>query len=384
MVDYQVMPPLSAEDFDRLKSDISARGVQVPVEYDEDGNVLDGFHRVRACTELGRTDWPRLVRNGMTEAEKRTHARQLNIARRHLSSEQIRVLVLAEVVDAPEKSDRQIAAGLGVSHTTVAGVRAEAEAGGQIGHQEKTVGKDGVTQPRARRSQLKGDKKRPITTTYIDPTPAGKKAALKQAKDIRSEAIQEGRAKRLAKIAEINAGNAELGTAVRYPVIYADPPWRYENPPIGATSRAIENHYPTMTLAEICAMPVRELAAEDAILYLWATAPKLAECMEVVKAWGFEYRTNMVWDKEKIGMGYHARNQHELLLIATRGDIPPPQAGTQFPSVYRAPRRAHSEKPKFFAKMIEGYYPGLQKIELFARSPRTGWSVWGNQSAGTS
>lgn len=206
------------------------------------------------------------------------------------------------------------------------------------------------------------------------------RAVLIAAKAIRAEKAATSRAVRLDNLAEISRGNRDLATDVKYPIIYADPPWRYENPPIGATSRAIENHYPTMTLAEICALPVGELATDDALLYLWATAPKLAECFEVIRAWGFEYRTNMVWDKEKIGMGYHARNQHELLLICKRGNIPPPAAGTQPSSVYREPRGAHSAKPTFYHEMIEAAYPQLPRIELFCRSPRDGWAVWGNQS----
>jgi N6-adenosine-specific RNA methylase IME4 len=135
-----------------------------------------------------------------------------------------------------------------------------------------------------------------------------------------------------------------------------------------------------MTLEEICALPVVDLATDDAMLYLWATAPKLAECMQVITAWGFEYRTNIVWDKEVIGMGYHARNQHEILLIAKRGEIPPPEAGKQPSSVHRERRGEHSAKPEFYYEMIEGAYPQLPKIELFCRAPREGWAVWGNQS----
>lgn len=183
------------------------------------------------------------------------------------------------------------------------------------------------------------------------------------------------REERLQNLAEISKGNTDLPTSIRFPIIYADPPWRYENPPIGGSNRSIENHYPTLLLDEICALPVSELAADDAMLYLWATAPKLAECMRVIEAWGFEYRTNMVWDKEIIGMGYHARNQHELLLIAKRGNIPPPVPGTQPSSVHRERRTEHSEKPQFYYEMIERFYPNLPKIELFSRSPREGWSV---------
>jgi N6-adenosine-specific RNA methylase IME4 len=208
----------------------------------------------------------------------------------------------------------------------------------------------------------------------------GEKEILAAAKAIRADKASKSRETRLAKIKEICRGNAELDVTTTYPVIYADPPWRYENPPMGGTNRSIENHYPTMSLDEICAMPVSELAAPDAMLYLWATAPKLIECLEVVKAWGFEYRTHMVWDKVNIGMGYHARNQHELLLICRRGNIPPPAAGTQPSSIYREQRGKHSAKPAFFYEMMEAAYPGLPKIELFCRSPRDGWESWGNQS----
>ena len=184
----------------------------------------------------------------------------------------------------------------------------------------------------------------------------------------RRENAPDRRDERLARIAEIAKGNTELGTSTRYPIIYADPPWRYENPPMGGGNRSIENHYPTMTLEEIIALPVAKLATDDALLYLWATAPKLAECIDVLRAWGFEYRTNGVWDKELFGMGYHFRNQHELLLVAKRGEIPPPLAGEQPGSVYRERREDHSVKPDFYYEMIEAAYPQLQKIELFARS----------------
>ncbi len=199
-------------------------------------------------------------------------------------------------------------------------------------------------------------------------------------KEIRADEQAASREVRIQKIAEISKGNAELGTETRYPVIYADPPWRYENPPMGGANRSIENHYPTMTLEEICALPVTDLATDDAILYLWATAPKLAECMTVIEAWGFEYRTCMVWDKLKMGMGYHARNQHEILLISKRGSIPPPKSGERPASVIRVSRGKHSEKPAEFYEIIEKAYPELSKIELFNRSPRDGWAVWGNES----
>ena len=186
--------------------------------------------------------------------------------------------------------------------------------------------------------------------------------------------------RREERLAEISQQSVALDTGKRYPVIYADPPWQYENPPIGATNRAIENHYPTMTLDQICALPVADLATDDAVLFLWATAPKLAECMAVIEAWGFTYRTCMVWVKDKIGMGYHVRNQHEILLIAKRGQVPPPTVEARVSSVLQAPRGQHSAKPLEFYGIIEAMYPGLERIELFCRDAQEGWAVWGNQS----
>ncbi|HAS51144.1 MAG TPA: S-adenosylmethionine-binding protein, partial [Gammaproteobacteria bacterium] len=124
---FQVMPPLSAEEYAELKADIQSRGVMVPIEYDEAGAVLDGHHRLKACTELGLKEWPSVVRLGMDEAAKRTHARKLNMARRHLNQEQRRGLIQAELKENPEKSNRQIADELKVSDHTVKAVRDDLE-----------------------------------------------------------------------------------------------------------------------------------------------------------------------------------------------------------------------------------------------------------------
>lgn len=99
----------------------------------------------------------------------------------------------------------------------------------------------------------------------------------------------------------------------KFNLIYADPPWKYRYS--RSKSRRIENHYDTMTLQNIKDLPVQQIIADDCVLFLWATAPKLLEALEVLQAWGFGYRTCAVWDKEIIGMGYYFRGQHELLLV---------------------------------------------------------------------
>jgi len=210
---------------------------------------------------------------------------------------------------------------------------------------------------------------------------AAVKASPSPAAAMRSLISATNRADRMDDLAKIAVGNAPLpigSTAARYPVIYADPPWRYEF--VQTESRAIENHYPTMALDEICGLAVGELATPDAILFLWATSPKLHEALAVVSAWGFTYRSSAVWVKDQIGMGYYFRHRHELLLVATRGSFPAPAPADRHDSVIEAPRGKHSEKPEVFAEVIERMYPKLPKVELFCRSPREGWSVWGNQS----
>lgn len=148
MNEYQVMPPLSPEEYEELKADIKERGVMVPIEFDEAGNILDGHHRLRICEELGITDFPKVIRSGMTEDEKRTHARKLNMARRHLNRVQKQELIREQLKETPEKSDRQIASGLGVDKNTVNAQRKKMESTGEI-HQLKTnIGADGKERPR--------------------------------------------------------------------------------------------------------------------------------------------------------------------------------------------------------------------------------------------
>lgn len=170
---YQVMPPLSDEDYANLKADIEARGVLVPVEMDELGNILDGHHRAKICDELGIT-FPRLVREGFTDEEKWTHARQLNIARRHLDREQKRGLIADQLRQTPQFSDRRIANDLGVSDKTVGSVREELVASAEIPHSQPIIDKGGFTRVKPQLVKVK----------LIDDSDAGKAGAKERAKEI--------------------------------------------------------------------------------------------------------------------------------------------------------------------------------------------------------
>lgn len=167
----------------------------------------------------------------------------------------------------------------------------------------------------------------------------------------------------------------------RYGVIYADPEWRFEvySRETGM-DRAADNHYPTSSVEEICSRPVADIAADDCVLFLWATVPMLPDALRVMDAWDFQYKSHCIWAKDRIGTGYWFRNQHELLLIGTRGNVPAPAMGTQIASLVDAPVGRHSEKPVEFYELIEGYFPNLPKIELNARAARPGWDAWGYEA----
>lgn len=134
---YQLLPPLEVVEYENLKADIAANGVAVPIIYDENGDVLDGHHRLQICEELGIKDFPKIVKAGLTEAQKRSLARAVNIHRRHLNRAQRRSLIVDELMDNPTMPNLQIAQRLGVSDHTVAKIRKD------LGLEVKVMGADG-------------------------------------------------------------------------------------------------------------------------------------------------------------------------------------------------------------------------------------------------
>lgn len=171
----------------------------------------------------------------------------------------------------------------------------------------------------------------------------------------------------------------DLGELVRagykFTMVLADPPWHYSN----TSSRgAAENHYPTMTLKQICDEAVGELVNDRAHLHLWATNAFLEAAFSVVRAWGFEYKSCLVWAKPKVGMGNYWRVLHEFLLLGVRGRLRCCRKDVS--SWVVAPRTRHSRKPFRFRKLIEQVSPGAY-LELYGREeqPNCGWTVYGNQ-----
>lgn len=193
----------------------------------------------------------------------------------------------------------------------------------------------------------------------------------------RRELRMEIRAARRRRIIE---GQAVLSGVYR--VIYADPPWLYnDRPPSGSGA---QTHYPGMTIEQMCKLPVMAHTYSNAVLFLWVTAPFLLANpgpRELLDAWGFEYKANIVWDKVRSAGGHYVANKHEHLIIATRGSCTPDHPVPSPDSVQTVRQEGeHSAKPVEFRKIIEQLYDGPY-LELFGREKVDGWDVFGNDAA---
>ena len=178
--------------------------------------------------------------------------------------------------------------------------------------------------------------------------------------------------------------HALVAKGEKYSVIYADPPWEFKVYSGKGKQRSAERHYDTMSLDDIAALPVEALAAENCALFMWAVFPELPGALELIKAWGFNYKTAAhVWVKQNrsgeglfTGMGYWTRANAEVCLLATRGS--PMRLAMDVHQVIMAPVREHSRKPDEAAPRIERLLAGPY-LELFAREQRPGWATWGNE-----
>lgn len=174
----------------------------------------------------------------------------------------------------------------------------------------------------------------------------------------------------------------------KYSTVYADPPWRFQNRTgkVAPENKKL-NRYETMSLEDIMSLPVDKITAEKSHLYLWVPNALLPEGLEVMKAWGFEYKSNIIWEKirkdggpDGRGVGFYFRNVTEILLFGVKGKkfrtLPPARSQV---NILRSQKREHSRKPDEIIPIIESCSPGPY-LEMFARGDRSGWDMWGNQA----
>ena len=387
-----LIPPLSDDEFEQLKANILSEGCREPLLV-WDGVLIDGHNRYQICTDnqieyetseieldsytdaliwIVHNQFGRRNLSGFARAELALKLKDFIAekakGKNYLGGKEKASQNSVEPID----TQKELAKQAGVSHDTIHKVEKVTNQGSDELRQAAREGKVS-TNTAATIAELPKDEQSEIIAK-------GEKEILQKAKEIRAVKAEKKRTERAGKINAISKGSIDLNTDKKYPVIYCDPPWRYDM--AETENRAIENHYPTMSPEELYDLPVAEIANNDCVLLMWATSPKLDIAFKVLESWGFTYKTCAVWDKQKIGMGYYFRQSHELLLIATKGDLPTPQPANRPSSVFSYKRNEHSSKPIEVYDMINSMYPEYSKIELFCRTPQDGWDVWGNQSDG--
>lgn len=373
---YQLFDPLTAEEYAALKADIQKRGIQIPVEKDESGNTLDGHHREQIAAELG-IKCPTVTRRFKSEQENREHVIKINLARRHLD---------------PIRWGQAL-------------IRLMEERGIESGRGKNQIVKQKLSEPRSESScQTMGElaaelgvhprtaRKRVAQAKQYEALPAKVKKAVVAGKKTPQRAIKEAKAAtaRASAISPVAGDDVETQVAaslealvkrgMKFGTIYVDPPWRYGNTATRAhVGGEDSNHYDTMSLDDIAALPVGQLAAEKSHLWLWTTNAFLFECPRLFAAWGFEFKSSYVWVKRQMGIGNYLRNSHEFLLLAVHGGLVGQAKDVK--SWGEFDRGEHSAKPeRIRADVVEKLSPG-PRLELFARKEVPHWTVWGNQVA---
>ena len=171
----------------------------------------------------------------------------------------------------------------------------------------------------------------------------------------------------------------------KYQVIYADPPWQFKNYNDKTARKWVGQQYELMNIKDISQLPIQEISDKNCALFMWAVYPSLPKAFEIIKSWGFQYKTvaftwvkkNKIKDSWFWGMGYWTRSNAEICLLATKGH--PQKISSSVHSIIDTPIEGHSKKPDEVRKRIVEIFGDLPRIELFAREKTEGWDVWGNE-----
>jgi len=373
-----MFPAMNEQEFDELKEDIRENGQKIPIQRHGE-KIVDGRHRLLACIQLG-IDPIFQQMDAANDSEIEKYSISANRIRRHLKEGKL-ALIGAELSKsaigtnqhtAGAVTQKQVASELGISVDSILRGKKVLQNGIPELVEAVRSGKLNISSA----AKLAGLAKEDQSKLNFEDI----KAIQDASKAINKAKFQVRRQERLIGIEEKRANNKPLESSLgTFGVIYADPPWKY----LGLL--AVD--YPCMPTQEICDLPVRDISAEDAVLFLWCSSSLLADGLKVMSAWGFDFKTSAVWDKGVAGQGAYFRQAHEVLMIGTKGKIPEVPYSARPSSVLKYPRLEHSRKPHELYQIIDGMYPELNKIELFCRgNPAPGWIGWGNectQQAGT-
>jgi N6-adenosine-specific RNA methylase IME4 len=343
-------------DIDGLAASIAAVGLLQPVGVSPDGILIFGQRRLAAFQKLGWSEVPVRVLDldDMLRAEADENAVRLDFA----PSEAVAIASALRDREAELAKDRQ-------------GTRTDQHPGNLPTSPGRTDDKLATAVGLSRRTYQKA--RALVEAADADPR-YGDLVARMDATSRVDPAFRTLQRRRIAERIEQEPLPLPTGP---FRVIVADPPWEYGGDSDESTRQGLAP-YPSMTLAEIAALPVESLAHEDSILWLWTTNAHMESAHGIARAWGFEPRTILTWAKDRMGTGDWLRGQTEHCLMCVRGH--PTVMLTNQTTLLHGPMREHSRKPDEFFTLVESLCPG-SKVELFAREARPGWAAWGAEAA---
>jgi len=376
-----LFPMLPASELKLLAKDIEENGQEFPVLI-YDGMIIDGRNRWEACEMIDYDCMTQEIYDGDIE-DPFAYVLSLNLHRRHLSESQ-RAAVAAKLKGhysqqadkrrkrgRPSLTKHQKNSSEGNGQARDKAGEALGVSGFSVDSASKVLGTSPDLFEQIELGNVAVDRAKKISEACT-----GKQQMREAAKRI---AAGEKPTKVCKDIVEANKVEPPTMEGT-YSVIYADPPWQYTSGDQHSNEEqatTIGTHYPSMSIADLCELPVADIAADDCVLWLWVTSPLLEEAFDLVNAWGFKYKTSMIWDKQKHNVGHYVSVRHELLLICTKGK--PPKVPKLVDSVVSIERGKHSEKPEYFRELIDELYPKGDRVELFSRKPAKGWDAWGNE-----
>jgi len=371
----KLIPPLSLEELITLEESLKREGCRDPLVVWND-TIIDGHHRYAICRKHNISF--NTVENKDLETELDVKLWMINnqFSRRNLPTETRLALAYKFKEFEAEKARARQSAGVKIDQTLEQNTLAY-----QWAKVDDNDNQENATEVVKGKTLEVIAQKAGVSRSTAEQYDAIQRKGTEEQK----AEVADGKASikkvysQIQKAERLEKNKATQWPKGKYRVIYADPPWSYGDERSGGSHGGAVDHYNTMNIADIKAMPVNELTEDNAVLFLWGTAPLLPEALELIEAWGFKYKTNFVWDKIKHNMGHYNSVRHELLLIATKGSCTPDNIQL-FDSVQTIERSSrHSEKPEEFRNIIETLYTYGNKLELFARKAIEGWEVFGNE-----
>ena len=366
----KLIPALSVEEFKQLEQNCLTEGIREKI-ITWNGFIIDGHNRFEIATRWN-LEYESESKRFKDENEVKEWMINNQFGRRNLSNYQRSVLALElEKVFSDRAKERMLS---GKPSQTFDKGRVDEKIGNIAKVSHETIRKVKIIEAKA-----KPEVKAQLSTGEVSINQAYqeiKKEEKKEQQEVKKQEYEQ----RVETVTKNEFKVDIFNTKEKFRVIYSDPAWSYndkqETPQLGGAAK----HYDTMSVSEICSLPVKEISEKDSVLFLWVTSPLLEDAFTVIKAWGFKYKTSFVWDKVKHNMGHYNSVRHEMLLIATKGSCTPDNKKL-YDSVQSIERNDnHSEKPIEFLNIIDDLYNYGNKLEMFCRDiKKDKWYGWGNE-----